>query len=82
MVEQIESAPIVLTGGIEPYEVGTRIEDGRGREWLRVLPPGGAAPWWLVAADQRHADSWSVWSAIPEPTRFIRPSTEGGEDRG
>lgn len=67
-----------LTGGIEPDEVGTRIEDGKGRRWVRVHPHGGPAPWWLVDADP-DADSWAVWSAIPEPTRVIRPGASGGD---
>lgn len=57
---------------IEPVAVGTRIEDGKGRRWVRVHASGGPAPWWLVDADT-DADSWAVWSAIPEPTRPIPP---------
>lgn len=65
---------VALTGGREPGQVGTRIEDGKGRRWVRVHPHGGPAPWWLVDADP-DADSWAVWSAIPEPARHIPPGS-------
>lgn len=64
-----------VTGGVEPDEVGTRIEDGKGRRWDRVHPHGGSAPWWLVDADP-DADSWAVWSAIPEPTYIMVSPTD------
>lgn len=68
----------VLTGGIEPQQVGTRIEDGKGRRWVRVHSSGGPAPWWLIDADPA-ADAWAVWSAIPEPTRVTPPAESQGD---
>jgi hypothetical protein len=61
-----------LTGGVEPQRVGTRIEDGKGRRWVRVHREGGPAPWWRT--DATDDEPWSVWSAIPEPTYVIPPA--------
>lgn len=73
----------VLTGGVEPQDVGAHIEDGTGAEWVRVHRAGGPAPWHLVSwrAAQRR-EPWSTWSAIPEPTLLLnhrRPGTRSGQ---
>ncbi len=63
----------------EPGEVGSRVRDANGVEWVRALGYGGPAPWMRltpVLDDTR--DTWSVWSAITPPVLLL-PAAKAGD---
>lgn len=64
--------PVYPLGTEEPTVVGTLIMDGEGDFWVRVLPSGTGAPWYLCKFGRHEyqnliRERWSVWSAIPGP---------------
>lgn len=48
----------------EPMKIGTVVVSADGRQWVRVFPPGGFAPW-ALSTKIVGAEVWWLWTAMP-----------------